>query len=241
MQVQTKKGRIKGKRTDAEFDDYIRGYRDIQDKHLAPSGESSVYFAEYKIRKMLEWLPKLQNEKLKILDFGCGDGMMTEFIRRYFMYSKIYGADVSKKSIEEAKECFDGIEFSHIKDNKLDWPDQTFDLITAAGVFHHVPKTEQKNWIDEAMRILKPGGTFVVFELNPLNPGTQYIFQNHPMEKNAKMLFPWQADKLLKDFISVETKFYCFFPRYFKFFRPLERFLTWVPFGALYACLARKD
>lgn len=240
MQVQTKKGRIKGKKTDAEFDDYIRGYREVQDEHLHLSGESSDYFAEYKVRKMVEWLPELQNQKLKILDFGCGDGLMTEYIRRYFMYSKVFGADVSKHSVNEAKESFDGIEFSHIKDKTLDWPDQTFDLVVAAGVFHHVPEPEQKNWIDQAMRVLKTGGTFVVFELNPLNPGTQYIFRNHPMEKNAKMLFPWQTDSLLKDFDSVKVKFYCFFPKLFKFLRPLERFLTWLPVSALYACIARK-
>ncbi len=233
-----KKPKIKAK---AEFDQFSKDYRKIVDENLWISGESSEYFAEYKVRMLCQWFPEKINQDLKILDFGCGDGLMTEYIRRYFMYSKIYGADVSEESIILAREAFRGIDFSVINGRTLPFEAQTFDLTVAAGVFHHIKPEEQKSWVDEVFRVLKPGGTFVIFELNPLNLGTLYIFKNHPLEKNAKMLFPWRVERLLSNFASTTMKFYCFFPNWMKFLRPIERFIEWLPLSALYAGIGKKN
>jgi SAM-dependent methyltransferase len=228
-------------KTDAEFDEFAGDYRQAQDDYLWLSGETSEYFAEYKVRQLLEWLPQLQNEKLKILDFGCGDGLMTEYVRRYFLYAEIFGADVSAKSVELAAQNFKGIEFSHISTNQLAFAPNSFDLVLSAGVFHHIPEAERQHWAQQLHAVLKPGGICVIFELNPLNPGTQYIFNTHPMEKNAKMLLPWQCKKTFANFTKTRLKFYCFFPRWFKFLRPLERWLSKIPFSALYGCLCYKN
>lgn len=224
-----------------EFDEFAENYRQVQDEHLWLSGENSEYFAEYKVRQLLEWLPQLQNEAINILDFGCGDGLMSEYLRRYFLYARINGADISEKSIELARENFKGIEFSHISSSMLDFESNSFDLIVSAGVFHHIPGVEHFHWAEQLHRILKPGGVCVIFELNPLNPGTQYIFKTHPMEKNAKMLWPWQCKTTFKIFDATKILFYCFFPRWFKFLRPLESWFSKIPFGALYACLCYKN
>lgn len=225
----------------AEFDEFCQNYRKIVDENLWVSGETSEYFAEYKVRMLCEWFPEKINQNLKILDFGCGDGLMTEYIKRYFMYSKIYGADISQKSIIQARESFRGIDFSVIDGSYLPFEEREFDLVVAAGVFHHIQPIDQKPWVEEIHRVLKPGGTIVIFELNPLNLGTLYIFRNHPMEKNAKMLFPWRVEKLLSSFTQTTIKFYCFFPNWMKFLRPIERFISWLPLSGLYAGIARKN
>lgn len=225
----------------AEFDQFSKNYRKIVDENLWISGESSEYFAEYKVRMLCQWFPEKINQNLKILDFGCGDGLMTEYIRRYFMYSKIYGADVSAESIKLAKEDFAGIDFSVIGGSTLDFESESFDLAVAAGVFHHIKEADQRAWVDEVFRVLKSGGIFVIFELNPLNLGTLYIFKNHPLEKNAKMLFPWRVKKLLSNFADRAMKFYCFFPNWMKFLRPIERFIAWLPLSALYAGIGKKN
>lgn len=50
----------------------------------------------------------------------------------------------------------------------------------------------------EIKRILKPDDKIILFELNPLNPGTQYIFKNDPIDFNAKMLTSWYAKKYVR-------------------------------------------
>ena len=112
-----------------------------------------------------------------------------------------------------------------------------FDVIYAAGVFHHIPFNEHKEYLDELHRILKPNGLLILFELNPWNPGTSYIFHTHPMEKNAKMLTPHYAKRLTNSYGHKDTIFYCFFPHALKALRPLEKYLTNIPLGGLYGTI----
>jgi SAM-dependent methyltransferase len=92
----------------------------------------------------------------------------------------------------------------------------------------------------EIVRILKPGGVFVIFELNPLNPLTVRTFRRNPIDQDATMLKPWYAYNLTNKFGTSTIKFYCFFPKFFAWLRPLEKFLTKFPFGALYAMILKK-
>jgi len=231
---------MKKNKTQAEFDDFAEKYRSQQDQHLAATGDDSDYYAKYKVHKLASWKPQLLAKENNILDFGCGDGLMSYYLAYYFNRSKVHGIDISSESIEIAKSFnYKNIEFSAIT-NKIDFSDNYFDIICAAGVFHHIPPDEHKLWAKELIRVLKPGGICVIFELNPLNPGTQYIFWNHPMEKNAKMLWPWQTKKLFVNTGKTENKFFCYFPNWLKYFREYEPYFEKIPFGGLYACITEK-
>ena len=98
-----------------------------------------------------------------------------------------------------------------------------------------------EHFTKELNRVLKPNGILVIFELNPLNPGTQYIFKHAPMDANATMLTPWYTQKLLKPYGTSKLKFYGFFPHFLNKLRGTEKFLTKVPFGGLYASLLTKQ
>ena len=225
-----------------EFDNYIDGYRTNLDKSLKLSGESSLYFAELKVQKLVAWLPEIRNKDISVLDFGCGDGVMTNIISRYCKKAGVFGVDPSAKSIHEAQQAFSHISFSTNSDTstKLAFNDNTFDFITAAGAFHHIPFRLHQGYMQELQRILKPGGRLVVFELNPLNPMTVYTFKHNPIDDNAKMLTPWYASKLANTYGKTTIKFYCFFPHALRIFRPLESYMTKLPLSALYALIVQK-
>ncbi|MGB7978222.1 MAG: class I SAM-dependent methyltransferase [Chlamydiales bacterium] len=225
-----------------EFDQYIDGYRSNCDKSLRLSGETSAYFAEYKAKKLAEWFPSKVLESGKILDFGCGDGVMTHFVRNQFPRAQLYGVDPSPKSVEEARRQFNGILFSLNSDERpeLDFSSSLFDLIFSAGVFHHIPFDKHDAYLTELFRILKPNGALVLFELNPLNPLTTLTFKRNPIDQDAALMSPWYTKKLVRKYGRSSTKFYCFFPRFLKWLRPAEPLLTKVPFGALYATLVCK-
>jgi trans-aconitate methyltransferase len=115
----------------AEFDNYIQNYRGNLDKALAISGESSDFFAQYKAKKLKEWLPEMANKPLSILDFGCGDGVMTNYVSIEFPHADLSGVDPSPKSIQTAQHLFSHIAFKVNSDTttELDFNDSTFDLI----------------------------------------------------------------------------------------------------------------
>lgn len=230
----------------AEFDCYIKNYRKNLDKSLALSGESSDYFAQYKAKKLKEWLPACATKQQTILDFGCGDGVMTSFVAHEFPLAKVYGVDPSPASIKEAQEQFKHITFSVNYEDKpnLDYQDNFFDVIFAAGAFHHIPFEYHQGYLKEIFRILKPNGYFVMFELNPFNPLTVRTFKRNPIDQNATMLTPYYAKNSIKDCLStakVSVKFYCFYPKILKYLRWTEKFMTMIPMGALYAVIAAKD
>jgi ubiquinone/menaquinone biosynthesis C-methylase UbiE len=225
-----------------EFDKFAQNYREKLDESLALSGESSEYFAQLKVQKLIQWLPELNNKKITVLDFGCGDGLMTSYLADHFKQGIIHGLDPSPKSIEIAQKNYPSIHFAVNSESttKLDYHDEMFDLVCSAGTFHHIPFEMHQGYLDEIKRILKPGGIFVLFELNPLNPLTVRTFKNNPIDKNAKMLTPWYAYQLTKSRGSSHIKFYCFFPRMLRWFRFTESFLVKVPWGALYAVIMHK-
>ncbi len=224
-----------------EFDQYIENYRTNCDQALKLSGETSAYFAEYKAKKLAEWLPL--SSKISILDFGCGDGVMTNFVQQSFPQAGVYGVDPSPKSIQAASQQFPHLHFSLSSEEstQLHFKTDFFDIIFSAGVFHHIPFEQHKSYLQELFRILKVGGTLVLFELNPLNPLTVLTFKRNPIDKHAKLMRPWYSAKLSKPFGKTETKFYCFYPKALKWLRFTEPFLTKLPFGALYATLTTKE
>jgi len=225
-----------------EFDQFIDTYRPDLDQALALSGESSAYFAHYKAQKLAEWLPLLITQHVSILDFGCGDGLMTHFVSQQFKKAQLYGVDPSPKSIEVAQKNYSSIIFSVNSDQstQLQFVDSSFDIIFAAGAFHHIPFHLHEGYMKEIKRILKPGGYLVMFELNPLNPLTVRTFKKNPIDFNAKMLLPWYAYRLAKNYGAPRIKFYCFFPKFLKFLRFTESFLTKLPCGALYAVIMKR-
>lgn len=226
-----------------EFDNYIENYRKNCDNALSISGESSAFFAEYKALKLKEWFPEYKTKKCSILDFGCGDGLMTSFVKSNFNHAALYGVDPSPESIKTAQQNFPGIIFSANSENTsdLNFDKNTFDLIFSAGTFHHIPFEKHQGYLDEIFRILKPGGSFILFELNPLNPLTVITFKRNPIDYNATMMTPWYSYSLCKKFSKkCSTKFYCFYPNFLRKLRFSEKFMTKIPFGALYAIIGTK-
>ena len=115
------------------------------------------------------------------------------------------------------------------------------DLVFASGVFHHIPFRAHDEHLREVLRVLKPGGRFVLFELNPFNPASLYVFLRSPFDRNAKLMFPRYSQKLLERYGRAETKFYAFFPGFLRRLRRFEPYLEKIPLGAIYAVIVETS
>jgi SAM-dependent methyltransferase len=92
-----------------------------------------------------------------VLDFGCGCGRV---IRNWAQLdARVAGSDLSGEAIEW---CRENLAFARFETNGLSPPlafDSTsFELAYALSVLTHLPEAIQHQWMDELVRVVRPGG-----------------------------------------------------------------------------------
>lgn len=225
----------------AEFDQFADLYRKNLDDDLSLTGGTSGFFAHYKAKKLLQFTNQEQSTPKRILDFGCGDGLMTKEIHTFFPKSEVYGVDPSPEILKLAQRNCPNATFK-TSDKKLNlFNNKKFDLIFSAMVFHHIPFNEHEHYLNEITSMLSPGGLFVIFELNPFNPMAQYIINTASIDVNAHMLMPWYTKKLMRSYGEVTTQYCAFIPPVLKSLLPLENYISRIPLGAFVVTILKKS
>ncbi len=111
---------------------------------------------DYRLKRLTE---SIKNGNFKILDIGSGGGILTESLIYYYPKAKVYGCDVSKKAIEYARKSGSGrVTYSVIRNKRLPYNDNTFDVCICLDVMEHIP--DVKFFLKEVKRILKKNGEF---------------------------------------------------------------------------------
>jgi SAM-dependent methyltransferase len=153
----------------------------------------------------------------------------------------VIGLDPSEESLAVARESI-GTRPVQLATPARYLPQQDLDLVFCNGVFHHIPETEQPAAIDYVYRCLRPGGMFAMWENNPWNPIHGFAMRHSEIDANAVPLALPASHRLVGSgsFQLIRTDYLFFFPGYFSWLRPLEKWLIKVPFGAQYQVLARK-
>jgi ubiquinone/menaquinone biosynthesis C-methylase UbiE len=228
----------------SEFDKFADEYRSLHKSNIKLSGESPDYFAEYKIVDIANLIKKANlPDNLRILDFGCGVGNSVPFIKKHLPDAHLTCLDVSRKSLDIAKSLYaDLAEFKVFDGNIIPSQENSFDLVFAACVFHHIPHDEHDDLFKEIFRVIKPGGIVVIFEHNPLNPLTVHAVNTCPFDENAVLIRAGVLKDLItrSGFTGSMITYRVFFPGVVRFLRGLERFLTRFPIGAQYYVSAVK-
>ncbi|MCX6554440.1 MAG: class I SAM-dependent methyltransferase [Candidatus Aminicenantes bacterium] len=108
----------------------------------------------------------IQTEKEKALDFGCGIGRVTQALAAHF--KSIVGVDISETMIRLADKLnrFPGkVSYVHnqVDDLKV-FPDNEFDFLYSNIVLQHLQPELTLHYLQELLRILRPGG-ILVFQL----------------------------------------------------------------------------
>lgn len=97
----------------------------------------------------------------KVIDIGCGIG--TDLVRFAQGKAIVTGIDLSSTAIDLAQKNFELRELSgdfHVMNGEeLQFDDQSFDMVFAHGVLQYT--VDIQKMVDEAYRILKPGGELI--------------------------------------------------------------------------------
>jgi len=218
-----------------KFDRYAGDYEKLHAANVAVTGESTDYFAEYKLRCLLR-LGAPANEP--ILDFGAGIGNLTEHLVREFRDVTAYEPSEKSRVV-----CAERVPGARCSGSESELEPAHFATAVLAGVMHHVPPAERLDLLSRLRTKLRPGGKVFIFEHNPLNPLTRRAVATCEFDDDAILLWPWSIRPLLRaaGFSPERLDYIVFFPRPLAALRPMEPYLRHVFLGAQTMTVARNQ
>jgi MPBQ/MSBQ methyltransferase len=105
--------------------------------------------------------------EIKVLDVGCGFGGTSRYLAKALgSKSQVTGITLSPKQVQRGTELAlaqgvaNNTNFIVMDALQMEFPNNTFDIVWACESGEHMP--DKKAYINEMMRVLKPGGKFVM-------------------------------------------------------------------------------
>ncbi len=214
------------------------------DRNYSSIGENCSAMIE---RKVSALLAQLRHEglsrPLRILDVGCGVGLVEERLTASSPMGLLAGIDLNCEDLSIAcgrqlPSCL----YAQASGMDLPFADASFDAVFTICTLHHVPPAHRARVLAEMHRVLKPSGWMFAFEHNPYNPLTRYFVSICKWDHGCRLLAPRE---LLDGFRqlrlkSLRRKFLIFFPSAFKALLSWERRMGWLPMGAQYFVAGQK-
>ncbi|WP_022720783.1 class I SAM-dependent methyltransferase [Rhodopseudomonas sp. B29] len=111
--------------------------------------------------------------RARVADLGCGSGVFTDLLHK--LGYEAVGVDISPKLVALGRSKFPAVEFFEGDVESLPFESGSFDGVLLSGLVHHFP--DPTACAAEVFRILKPGGSFVAFDPNRLNP-FMYLYRD---------------------------------------------------------------
>jgi ubiquinone/menaquinone biosynthesis C-methylase UbiE len=131
-------------------------------------------------RSILQWLlfgpshraliQRIRNrfgdQPIKILDVGCGTGVLATRIREALPRAQVWGVDLVRGMLDKGLDRWRR-HASHVTpiqgdSERLPFAAGAFDVITCANSFHHYP--HQDRAVAEMHRVLRPGGRLLLID-----------------------------------------------------------------------------
>ncbi len=103
----------------------------------------------------------IPREPIRIVDFGCGNGMVLRNLRKLTPKSNFIGIDISAAAIKQAHQKNTDVKFFRVDDgDDIPLKSNSIDYILAGDVIEHVYDTE--SMFKEFYRILKKNGQILI-------------------------------------------------------------------------------
>jgi SAM-dependent methyltransferase len=118
---------------------------------------------------IVQWISKFPKD-VAILDIGCSSGVLLTDLKNRG-YCKLHGIDVSGNAVALAREH--GHRSAQVMDGgNVTFEDESFDVVIASDCLEHIE--DDKRALYHWHRILKPGGTLILFV-----PAFMFLWSTH--------------------------------------------------------------
>ncbi|MBT7450579.1 MAG: class I SAM-dependent methyltransferase, partial [Rhodospirillaceae bacterium] len=120
-------------------------------------------------------VPTPSDGKIKrILDMGCSCGQQVVALKKRFPDAEVWGLDIGAPMVRyahmRAVDMGVDVNFRHALAEESGFPDGYFDIVTSYLLHHEIPEEATYGVINEAQRILRPGGVYFPVDVYT-NPG----------------------------------------------------------------------
>lgn len=120
------------------------------------------------VRKGL--IERIHCQPRRILDLGCGTGSTTLLLKKAFPNAEVIGLDLSPYMLvvaeDKARQAGLDLQLKQGNAEQTGFANASFDLVTASLLFHETPPIVSCNILQEAFRLLKPGGEVAILDGN---------------------------------------------------------------------------
>jgi hypothetical protein len=108
----------------------------------------------------------------RIVDVGCGDGALARVLTREG--ARVVGVEAEPAALAAARAAPPVNDETYLEGRAEDLPlpEATADIVVFLNSLHHVPAAKQRKALDEAARVLVPGGALYVVE--PIAAGSYF-------------------------------------------------------------------
>lgn len=102
----------------------------------------------------------ISSDAFKILDVGCGDGVITKHLRASFSEADIQAVDIDKIRLQRATAYCSGVTFCQGEVGALPFRDGMFHVVLCHHVLEHVD--DDVKVLNECRRVLRPAGLLIL-------------------------------------------------------------------------------
>ncbi len=139
------------------------------------------------LKEGLQAFSQLPPQQLKVLDIACGTGRSLRMIRGALPKAALFGTDLSPAYLRKANQLLSEIpgelpQLLQANAEKLPYLDNHFQGLTSVFLFHELPASARQEVINEAFRVLQPGGVFIICDSMQVidSPDFQTMMNNFP-------------------------------------------------------------
>jgi ubiquinone/menaquinone biosynthesis C-methylase UbiE len=136
--------------------------------------------------------PFLERIEEPCLEMGCGEG---NNLFRLTRTARCFGVDLFPKKLRFAASRLPEVRFAVANVARMPFADCAFRSVFIRDVLHHVP--EPRRVVEEAVRLLEPGGLLCLLEPNARNPIVRLQTQLVAAEAGARVSQPQYIAQLL--------------------------------------------
>src|SRR6201998_1259253 len=127
----------------------------------------------------------------RVLEVGVGTGIS---LPQYAPNLRIFGTDISEGMLRKAKARVAGLRLKNVEGlavmdaEKLEFPDNSFDVVMAQYVVTAVPNPEAA--LDEFARVLRPGGELIILTRVSADDGMRRVIERALQPVVTRLCFP---------------------------------------------------
>ena len=151
---------MKSEQIAAHFTQQAEGYKALMER-LVPK-----YEKQHEI--ISDLLPEDTGTPLRVLDLGCGNGVLSELVLKKLPSAYVVGFDITPRMLaayEENLAAYKGRYELILGDYRFDAIGSDYDIILAGLTLQHLTWGERKEFYNLIYSILKPNGSFILNDI----------------------------------------------------------------------------